>query len=1655
MKKITGNRFKPFYNLSGLSGFDGLGDVSADIETLVASHPNSIETVLQQLEKEVRKNASIFTFDDNDTLYNRGITTEQKQAWVYYKRKHLGIPMNGGWKKYYLKGSKEQPFGTTDEVNNLVSNRALYYSDGNYLPYSIFGWGNIYERETQLLKDEAYITQQFGEAVYLDHLQVIRESKPAQLRFNDEDANKRAIISPLGTIAKTFKITELRPEFMKEVEGQDQIDNKGKRLKREKAVELDFDGTNRYKLRDVFKKWVYTLDRRRYFEKSNPFEVTNFYVDGYPISDAYKNDVSANAGEISQRAREEGEKLFQTFLLTCLTDEDAQRLNNSFNEKYNGWADLKVSSIPIGLETTAVFLNQAWVIKREKREAIAYMEAVGSGILAYDVGVGKTVSALLELANALHQGKCKRPLLVVPNPTYNNWIKEALGGTDRETGKEFNGLLSGLGYKINDWYNFNTKLVEKLDKTKSLEQAIEPGTITIITYEGLRKLGFSNKIDKDFINELKEVLDQSISDPSLNTGTELKGLGTARDDAKEEKKYEKIIGEMLKNSVCDVDTLGIDYIIIDEAHRCKNVFDGVKSDEEGKKSYLLTGQQSSTGVKAFFICNYIQRTYGRNVLLLTATPFTNSPLEVYSMLSLVAHDLLKETGYYNINDFFNQFAKVDIEYVVDIKGGVKTKEIIKGFNNRQILQKLIFTKINYKTGEDVGVKRPCKINLPMLTVKRNKKPLAGLGKAVSFKAEDLQKRGKYAADAPKQTAEKLTTNEQILTYLEMTSWQRDNQEAIYAMMEDALKGHGGKIDKAALFRAMSASLDNAFSPYLYKLGEKADAPNYLDFVNGSPKIKYACECVKSVKEWHEKRNEPVSGQVLYSNRGVAYFPLIKKYLIEECGYKEKVEYQGKMLSEVMMIIGSDGAEKVDKEIIKEAFNDGVVKVILGSATIREGINLQKNGTVLYDLYPDWNPTDVRQLEGRIWRQGNKFGFVRIVMPLVESSMDVFVFQKLEEKTSRINDLFYREGSSNVLDLDSIDPEQIKYALIRDVNKLATIDFSIEKSKAENAVQLLAEDAEAVKLLGDSMQELQNYRANMLKDTRDAVDKFGVYIQKLESEIKNETQTDQVKQLKQQLKYAINLKQDTEDALKQNLDEEYVKLQLRFENYNNRVGYYDTVPTWNIRYFVNTYRDIRKKEREILKPKGFSLNNNFKDISEGILKEFTQKNIEYKANYEATDGQQPKRYAEIYDEIVLKKQRMNIVGKSIADRVEEFKTLNYLLEYKATPTAVSVCTLPEPGEAIMPLTCPPLDETGKRRIDAQGQAMLRECIDSEPDTKTQNTDASGNYTASRQAFHDKIIAEVKGNKACRVQNQPIAILTGGAPGSGKSTFIKKYAGWMTSDRILTIDADAIRARLPEYKGWNSFNTHPETKDIVNQLLDEVGKPCEHDIIYDGTMNKATNYKPLIAKLKAMGYKVFIIYIQVPKEVSQQRALLRYQHSGRYVLPEIIDEVFDKGLDAYEELIKSVDGYIRVDGVTQQIIEKGGTQLPADRNYEFKEEISETVVTPTGKPASQKLLIYKYKAKAIAIKLKMGSSLQGMEIEKYSRKDLMKLSKSDLNNLIQQLENRKSDELKHGSLQRAVKMGDFIGKVIDVYMFRFEPEAYKNLNKVTLRGTKKRK
>ena len=74
-------------------------------------------------------------------------------------------------------------------------------------------------------------------------------------------------------------------------------------------------------------------------------------------------------------------------------------------------------------------------------------------------------------------------------------------------------------------------------------------------------------------------------------------------------------------------------------------------------------------------------------------------------------------------------------------------------------------------------------------------------------------------------------------------------------------------------------------------------------------------------------------------------------------------------------------------------------------------------------------------------------------------------------------------------------------------------------------------------------------------------------------------------------------------------------------------------------------------------------------------------------------------------------------------------------------------------------------------------------------------------------------------------------------------------------------------------------------------------------------------------------------KVDEQVIKKRALERYQKSGRFVPMAVIDDFFQKGKTALNELKSKADGYMVIDGsdTNYKIIERGGMRLPKRRAY----------------------------------------------------------------------------------------------------------------------------
>ena len=127
---------------------------------------------------------------------------------------------------------------------------------------------------------------------------------------------------------------------------------------------------------------------------------------------------------------------------------------------------------------------------------------------------------------------------------------------------------------------------------------------------------------------------------------------------------------MKRGKIYDWEDFGFDHLTYDEVHNANHIVGKVKLKTAGLLQILevRTNKLPNSELILGWLLNIFKiKNDGRNVTLLSATPFTNKPLEYYSILSLIANKRLEESGYFNVNTFFETFMEADNDMEIDAK----------------------------------------------------------------------------------------------------------------------------------------------------------------------------------------------------------------------------------------------------------------------------------------------------------------------------------------------------------------------------------------------------------------------------------------------------------------------------------------------------------------------------------------------------------------------------------------------------------------------------------------------------------------------------------------------------------------------------------------------------------------------------------------------------------------------------------------------------------------------------------------------------------------------------------------------------------------------------------------------------------------------------
>lgn len=236
-----------------------------------------------------------------------------------------------------------------------------------------------------------------------------------------------------------------------------------------------------------------------------------------------------------------------------------------------------------------------------------------------------------------------------------------------------------------------------------------------------------------------------------------------------------------------------------------------------------------------------------------------------------------------------------------------------------------------------------------------------------------------------------------------------------------------------------------------------------------------------------------------------------------------------------------------------------------------------------------------------------------------------------------------------------------------------------------------------------------------------------------------------------------------------------------------------------------------------------------------------------------------------------------------------------------------------------------------------------------------------WDPDRAAQHRDIINDFM-NKQVDVPSQRQAVMLGGPPGAGKSTFLDQHEGIRPGDyAILNTDHFkeelARRGMVPEVPGLSPMEAsalvHEESAylhDLAAAELEKRGK----NVVFDGTMRDHAVTQDRVQALRRRGYNVGAMFIDVPVERSLQGVESRYRRGleeyragrnplgGRHVPRSVVLSGESapgrtKARDTFDALKSDFTWWELHDGVTGEKLDEATAQQQSGGSIPSVEEL----------------------------------------------------------------------------------------------------------------------
>ncbi|EJB8348782.1 PLxRFG domain-containing protein [Vibrio cholerae] len=787
-------------------------------------------------------------------------------------------------------------------------------------------------------------------------------------------------------------------------------------------------------------------------------------------------------------------KLASTFVTWAKSDAQiAKQIADNFNERINTHVNRKYNG---RLYLQTVGMNPAVDMRKTQLDGALRMIQSKNTLLDHTVGAGKTFTAITGMMERKRLGLSKKPMAVVPNHILGSFHKDILK------------LYPSAKVLVADDKAFTAK------KRKQFFSRIATGDYDVVLMGHSHLRAMPNDIEhfrtviNEKIDELRSALEEAKAEAkqSGQRGATVKqiedSISRLQDKIKEKEEALSKNADQIGFTFGD---LGMDYLVVDEAHEFKNLTYATRTD---RVVGMNDPKGSEKALDLLIKTRSIQGLENGGVTFMTGTPISNSLVEVYTMMYYLGHDTLKELKMSFYDAFAGSFFNTEITLEYTPTGTVKERSVLKGLNNMQQLSTL------YRQFADVITQKDM-VNIFRQDVEAKNKA-TGENKATRFPIPNI-KGGKRQLNIAPATEAQREYNDYLIARMEAFNQLKTKEERIaYAKIDNPLW---------VLTDAKKASLDvrlvdpTAQRDPTGKVARAAeriksiydqwqdDKGTQLVFSDMGTPAKYAIATVKSdLKSLAEtvlgkgkaaafisSRLEIYEGEMPYSQ---TLKELVDKVNAQaetgeiDADQYEKLEEQIRELTASTMTADTgfsvyddlkaslmekgipddeiafihDYNTTLKKEALFDRVRRGEVRVLIGSSMkMGAGTNVQNHLVALHHMDAPWRPSDMEQREGRIVRQGNEFyqraanagkpeDFeVELIAYTTQGSSDPVMWQILERKAGAIEQ--FRNGELDQF-VENSNSDADSYAEF----KAASTGNPIYRLKLESDAKLLDLDS---------------------------------------------------------------------------------------------------------------------------------------------------------------------------------------------------------------------------------------------------------------------------------------------------------------------------------------------------------------------------------------------------------------------------------------------------------------------------------------------------------------------------------------------------------------------------------------------------------------------